>query len=306
MLIAHINNPAGIASIISKYQKEEGNKSEVYVFNNKIYKQFGGVKYNYSFPIDRWKFFRILKEYDVWHYHYPYGSLKNRLEKQNNNKIYIKHYHGDDLRGKINEDYCLVSTPDLLKYAPNGKWIPIPIDMEEIILKRRDKQKGLQQSKDTDLFVAHYPYYKQYPSNIRSFHDCYSNTLEKLQKEKRLKLVQILSIPHAEVLEIIQKCDIIIGKIIPDVGWIGKFELEGMALGKPVIAYVSNELFEKYRPPVFRTTRNTFKKDLESLIEDVSERERLSKEGPIYVAKYHSVDKIIKTIKCCYNDILNA
>ena len=79
-----------------------------------------------------------------------------------------------------------------------------------------------------------------------------------------------------------------------------------MALGKPVIAYVSNELFEKYRPPVFRTTRNTFKKDLESLIEDVSERERLSKEGPIYVAKYHSVDKIIKTIKCCYNDILNS
>ena len=67
------------------------------------------------------------------------------------------------------------------------------------------------------------------------------------------------------------------GKILPTIGWIGRFELEGMALGKPVIAYVSDELYEKYRPPVHRTTPETLKQDLEYLIEKSDYREQLAK-----------------------------
>ena len=33
----------------------------------------------------------------------------------------------------------------------------------------------------------------------------------------------------------ISTCDIVVGKILPSIGWIGKFELEAMALGKPVM-----------------------------------------------------------------------
>ena len=42
--------------------------------------------------------------------------------------------------------------------------------------------------------------------------------------------------PHLLALNKMSECDIIIGKILPNIGWFGKFELEGMALGKPVIA----------------------------------------------------------------------
>ncbi len=95
--------------------------------------------------------------------------------------------------------------------------------------------------------------------------------------------------------------DVIIGKILPDVGWFGKFELEGMALGKSVITYVSEELYEKYKPPVYRTTKDTFKKDLETFIQDRSERERLSIEGPKYVRNTHSLESVVKTVMTCYH-----
>lgn len=295
MRIAHINNISGVASIIAEQQRKQGCQADVYVFNNTIYNQFGGIKYYYKSPISRWNLFKRLKDYDVWHYHYPYGSLKSNLEKRNKNKIYLKHYHGDDLRGKYDDDFCLVSTPDLLRYAPNGKWLPnaIDIDEAELISSKKNQQKS-----SSIVRLAHYPYYKMY-----NFNDYYTDTLTNLQNEKRCEITRILHLSNVQTLETIAMCDIVIGKILPNIGWFGKFELEGMALGKPVITYVSDELYEKYKPPVYRTTKNTFKEDLVSLIEDDVERNRLAKEGHTYIKKYHSAEGIVKAVQEYYDKI---
>jgi glycosyltransferase involved in cell wall biosynthesis len=89
-------------------------------------------------------------------------------------------------------------------------------------------------------------------------------------------------------------------------GWFGKFELEGMALGKPVICYVSDELYEKYRPPVFRTTKDTFKQDLEYLLEDEATRHQLAKEGREYIRHIHSPKDTIRKIMEGYHIIQNG
>jgi glycosyltransferase involved in cell wall biosynthesis len=117
--------------------------------------------------------------------------------------------------------------------------------------------------------------------------------------------MEILRIPYDQTLQAINSCDIVIGKILPDVGWFGKFELEGMALGKPVIAYVSDKLYEEYKPPIYRTTQESFKYNLERLIEDTSERQRLGKEGSDYVRKYHSVESVTKVLQEYYTLLLN-
>src|SRR5437660_3281362 len=287
MKIAHINKTSGIASIIAEQQRREGHEVDVFVFNDTIFKQFGGSKLNYWSPLDRWKLFRKLRGYDVWHYHYPYGSLKRSLEKRNSDKIYLKHYHGNDLRDRHEGDFCLVSTPDLLKYAPNGKWLPSPVDLKEIDGTSSELASSNNKVKQENkiIKVAHYPYYKNY-----SAFDYYSDALSRLQNEDKCEIINILQQPHLEALRIMATSDVIIGKILPDVGWFGKFELEVMALGKPVIAYVSEELYEKYKPPIYRTTKETFKTDLEILIEDRFERERLSHEGPKYVQDNHSLE----------------
>src|SRR6266487_2212635 len=297
MKIAHINNTSGIASIIANQQRRQGHEVDVFVFNDTIFKQFGGSKLNYWSPLDRWRLFRKLRGYDVWHYHYPYGSLRKSLEKRNTRKIYLKHYHGNDLRGRQEEDFCLVSTPDLLKYAPNARWLPSPIDLKEIgaTISELASSNNKERQENKIIKVAHYPYYKNY-----SAFDYYSDVLSRLQNEKKCETINILQQSHSQALRIMATSDIIIGKILPDVGWFGKFELEGMALGKSVITYVSEELYEKYKPPVYRTTKDTFKKDLETFIQDQVERERLSQEGPSYVRTNHSLESIVEKVMSCY------
>jgi hypothetical protein len=80
----------------------------------------------------------------------------------------------------------------------------------------------------------------------------------------------------------------------------GKFELEAIALGKPPIAYVSDELYEKYKAPIYKTSKDTSEQDLESLLVYNTERERLVKEGPDYIEKYHSVECVIQTVQKYY------
>jgi len=301
MKIAHINNISGIASVIADYQRKQGYEVDVYVFNKKIYSQFGGTLVNYRSPLSRWRLLRKLKkEYDTWHYHYPYGTLKRSLEKRKQDKIYLKHYHGNDIRGKNDNDFCLVSTPDLLEYAPNGKWLPNPIDYNEI--ERNTPIKNNFQNGETKnrkiKQIAHYPYYKNYST---SSSDHYSKVLNELKRENKCEIIEVLNVSHSQTLQMISSADIVIGKIMPEVGWFGKFELEGMALNKPVIAYVSDYLYDKYKPPIYRTTKDTFKKDLTSLIENREESDRLAKVGYEYVRKNHSIENVFKIVRECYS-----
>ena len=293
MRIAHINNISGVASLLAEEQSRLDYQTDVFVFNKKIFKQFGRnqIKYNYRSPISRWRFFRKLDGYDIWHYHYPYGSLKRSLEKRYSDRIYLKHYHGDDLRGKQEDDFCVVSTPDLLKYAQNGKWLPNPIKVPDLVPKSTEQHNRIPR-------VAHYPHYKMYAAE-----DYYSHALKSLEDKKKCEVIRILHLPYDQALATISTCDIVVGKILPSIGWIGKFELEAMALGKPVIGFVSDELYEKYKPPLYRTTKESFREDLEALLEDKNERDRLAVEGPAHIQENYNVQDIVKTLQTYYDNI---
>jgi hypothetical protein len=297
MKIVHINNTAGVASVLARQQNNTGHTAEVFVFNSATQRQFGGKKFNYRWPLSRWNFFKKIKEFDLWHYHYPYGSLKKNLEMRRNFKPFLKHYHGDDLRGRLDTDYCLVSTPDLLKHAPNGKWLPNPIDIEGI------KSMLTEISYENKLpKVLFYP--KVYESNIHSRElEIKRTVLAELEVKRKLVVIPILNLPYKKALNKIANCDIVVGKILPIMGWIGRTELEAMALGKPVIAYVSDELYEKYKPPVFRTSEKSFQSDLEYLLEDTNTRNKLVKLGLDYVKENHSVHNVCNLLDNYYTSI---
>ena len=300
--IAHINNIAGVPITIADQQKRIGYSSDVYVFNNVAYKLFGGNKVNYRSLISRWKFFNKLNDYDLWHYHYPFGSLKRNLEKRNKDKIYVKHYHGIDIQQVgIEEDPCLVATPDLLRCAPHGKWLPTALHLN-YYTKYREYFSSLHggranhRTQQETPIVIHYPAYKIQPS----VPDYYSQVLKQLEKEGKCKVIITLNFTYDELIRTMLESDVIVGKIRPDMGWFGKFELEGMALGKPVIAYVSDDLYGRYKPPIYRTTAESFKKDLENLLEDVSERQRISNAGIEYIQN-HSVEKVEAKLREYYD-----
>ena len=110
MRIAHIGNTAGIGSMLSREQQQKGDDTDVFVFDDLTRSRFGGTN-NYNSFFDKNLFYMRLKQYDIWHYHYPYGSLHAYLKKNFKKKIFLKHYHGSDLRmtGEKDLDFCLVS-----------------------------------------------------------------------------------------------------------------------------------------------------------------------------------------------------
>jgi len=59
-------------------------------------------------------------------------------------------------------------------------------------------------------------------------------------------------------------------------------------------------LYEKYRPPIYRTTRETLKEDVIRLMEDDDEINRLSNEGYEYVRKNHAIENVITNVNKYY------
>jgi len=299
--IAHIGNVAGVANTLAEAQRELGHNTHVFSFDVGLQKQFGGqlVKYNKvnvtngskvinpSFLVDRFRFYKKLSKCEVWHYHYPCGGLKRDLESRRGGHKFLKHYHGDDIRNKCDNDFCLVSTPDLLQFTPKGIWFPNPVNCDFVQQFHRLELNRLPR-------VAHYPHYKNYGAELHP--DYYSEALKLLEGEGKCEIVEVLGTDHRTALQKIANCDIVVGKILPNVGWFGRFELEAMALGKPVICYVSDQLFQKYAPPVSRTTKDTLYQDLLTLILDRSEQERLSHEGMRYVKEKHDVRTLVRDL----------
>lgn len=305
MDIAHIGNVAGVANTLAEAQREFGHCIYVFSFDAVLQKQFGGelVKYakvniingtkvmNPTFLVDRFRFYRKLTKCDLWHYHYPYGGLKADLESRKRGHKYLKHYHGDDIRNKFDDDFCLVSTPDLLQFTPNGIWFPNPVNFDYI-------QQFCKRDLNPIPRVAHYPHYKNYGAELHP--DYYSVALRLLEGEGKCEVVEILGTDYRNTLQKLANCDIVVGKILPNVGWFGRFELEAMALGKPVICYVSDQLYQKYTPPICRTTKDTLYEDLLALIADSYEQQILSREGMQYVKEKHDVHVLVRELDGYY------
>lgn len=340
MKIAHIGNVDGIGSVLARFQQPD---ARVYCFDEETKRRFGGElvslydddndnKPELDLELHRSLLVRTLflvelqQQYDVWHYypHHSYSDLKENLEERRSGKKYLKHYHchyyydDDDLRSKHDNDFCLVSTPNLLQYAPNAVWLPTPVDLSQIAVAN-PPPPSLPPTLPSErkIRIAYYhPGYKQQPQQQLRLQQQYSYSnnnaddygaaatlLGKIASEGMAETVPIFAMPHDEALALMAGCDIVMGNLLPHVGWFGKLELEAMALGKPVAAYVSDELYEKYRPPVYRVTQETFHDDLVALIRDENTRNRLGVEGERYVAENHDARKVVGRLQQYYEQV---
>lgn len=170
MKILHINDQAGVACILAKFQEKQGVKSKVIAIADKY-----GIKEYYKnnvILVKKENFYNTsLNEsasYDIIHLHSVDALVYKLRRKYGNKKKIILHYHGTDLRGNYKKsislalrlkrvgikmknrlwlirnwytgsiqetmqrlaDIVLVSTPDLLKLANKSYYLPNPVDTE--------------------------------------------------------------------------------------------------------------------------------------------------------------------------------
>ena len=125
--------------------------------------------------------------------------------------------------------------------------------------------------------------------------------VEDLQKEGfdiQLKLLE--KVPNDQVLKVMSEVDIVIDQII--IGWYAMFALEGMALRKPVITYIREDLLDLYleegvleSEDEFGLVSATYKNIKEVILDFYNNRDKIQIQGDkgrAFVEKYHSIEAI--------------
>lgn len=112
----------------------------------------------------------------------------------------------------------------------------------------------------------------------------------------------ISKMQHSEASTWYKKADIIVDQL--HMGWYGILALEGMALGKPVMVYIREDLAEQYPTiPVENTNPDNVKDKLRALIKDYDRRAALGQRARQYVEEIHSVDKVVPQLVALYNKV---
>ena len=92
---------------------------------------------------------------------------------------------------------------------------------------------------------------------------------------------------QSEMYQEISGCDVYIDEL--RCGSYGVTAVEAMAIGKPTMTYIRQDLLAKYPEdlPLVNTNPDSIYDNLKMLIESPGLRDRLSREGRCYVEKYH-------------------
>lgn len=117
---------------------------------------------------------------------------------------------------------------------------------------------------------------------------------------------RIENMSHDEALQLYRQADIIIDQIL--VGSYGVLSVEAMALGKPVVCYIREDLQATYpgKLPIVSANPATLQAALIPLITDAAKREQIGMQGRKYAEAVHDVSKVIPKLIDIYKEVEKA
>lgn len=174
-----------------------------------------------------------------------------------------------------------VSTPDLLRYQPRAKWLPLVVPPAFIGVGStlRDSERPL---------VLHLPS-QGYLKGTATI----ATEMRQLDDEGVIRYIQPGRVPHSEVRALLEAADIVIDQIGMDA--YGVATIEAMSLGKTVVGQVGAFVRDVVRTktgqevPVQEATAETIRAVVRELAADFSKRKQLAAVGREYVEKVHSL-----------------
>lgn len=274
---------------------------------------------------------RSLMRYDIFHFHFGHSLLPLNVDlpllKKTGKKVFCE-FHGDDVRnpelikkyykyldwaaymsGKNVESLKMQRSKrarNIMKYAEriilhDDELIP-HVEREgytniEIVPLRIDISRFIPTYPSIDkktVTIVHAP-----TSSVKGT-KWFVSAIEKLSSQYSIKPVLIQNLSQKEALKQYQKADIIFDQIT--VGTYGVFSIEAMAMGKPVITYISDQMRSRLPEdlPLVSASPESLYDKLEELIRDAKLRLQLGKDGRKYVSKYHDCRKNAKALKLIY------
>ena len=265
---------------------------------------------------------RRAKEIDIFHSHAGDTLFSDQsdldLFKKNNVRIFAE-FHGTEIRYIFNDiplpfapkEYIipeerlqrqkrllhLIDKCDgiILHSAGQYPYLPQPLSKPVYIVPLRVDIKNLSPQYETNherLRIVHAPTNRHFKGTDRIL-----KSLDHVKEDFELVLVEGKT--PEEALEIYRTADIIIDQIAG--GSYGVFSIEAMALGKPVIAYISEQA--RLRHPLLPVVSADFdglSEVVSSLIKDRQRRIRLGKNGREYVERFHENIRVTALLSDLY------
>ncbi len=213
----------------------------------------------------------------------------------------VKNQNEDDLKWRLSKlsehiKHCVVFDEELYHYVNNyyDKTIIIPsmIDLEQY-------KPTIEQVKNSRPVIAHAPtspYIKGTKHILKA--------IETLKEHYEFDFILVQGKSHKEAMEIYQKADLIIDQL--HIGSYGLFAVEAMALGKPVICWISDFMKEKYSKelPIIIANPDTIKECIEYSLKNIDMLSEIGKKGRKYVEIHHDMITNSQMMLKKYKEIL--
>lgn len=263
-----------------------------------------------------------MRKYDMFHFHFGYSLIPHNLDVYWLNKFkkeYYVEFHGADIRNIFKSIFYenfksrVISNSQKRKMQKRLSKLILNsrgIILHDIELKPQVEHFGkpiyivplrLDMSKFEPVFKTN----NEKPIIVHAPSERRGKGTEKILQilnllDANYELVLVEGKTQEEAFEIYKKADIIIDQI--SLGTYGVFALEAMALGKPVITYISDEMKESFPNslPIQSADFNTLRDVLQDLLIDKEKRISLGIDGRKYVERYHDNIKVTKYLAEIY------
>ncbi len=167
------------------------------------------------------------------------------------------------------------TTPDLLDDLPGASWAPLVVDVEGWACERpvMERERPV---------VVHAPSRRWTKGTERVM-----PVLEELDRSGAIEFRLAEGLPWSVMRKLVKDADIVVDQFA--IGTYGTFACEGMAAGKPVVAFTDERVHKAVGavPPIVNATPDTLRTALESLLDDRALAARTGEESVAYVRTYH-------------------
>ncbi|GCL72380.1 glycosyltransferase [Paenibacillus naphthalenovorans] len=325
MRILHApQNIAGMAGLMAKKQRDMGYLSESFVTTDSIFKYPADYSIKSTSTLgrrtERFQFFaKSIKNYDIFHFYFGESLLGQQfwdvpLLKKLNKKVFF-YFAGCDIRDskKVITTYefsackecwpmlcspnrkksleiihqangVFVSTPDLLEFVENSVLLQQPIDVAEFnLLKEQVNLNKTTEIINDTIKIAHAP-----TSRALKGTGYLIDAVERLKAEGyKIELIMVEGRPYKEAIQLYNEADIAVDQLL--IGAYGQFAVEMMALGKPVICYIREDLIDKYPEnlPIISSTKNNIVDVLRNTIKNRDKWASIGLQGESFVKMNH-------------------
>lgn len=279
---------------------------------------------------DPFLFFRWVNEFDLFHFHkssyLPFGIDVKLLQKKH--IPFVVEFWGSDIRlydlERKRNPYFVGDNADNQKrklarlkfWSENTDEVIFSDHSADIFLKPYfPKIHIVGQRVDTDLYTPNYPSPVTVSPKIlhapsvkatKGTEYVHQAIVDLQGAGLDFEYIEVSGVSHKEAVQMYSQADIIIDQLTT--GSHGVFACEAMALGKPVICYILDELLPTYPSgfPIVNANPDTIKQVLEELICSPEKRYEIGMKSRKYAEQVHDIRLVAQKLLEIYRGKLSA